>query len=98
LLPPLEEKSIKSGSQSPLLDNHSNSQNSFIELQVEQQPKKTKKNLDLKLVVFMTQTLINCGVKSESIGVITPLNFERNYVSTKLAVRKCLMIVNSLET
>lgn len=81
-----------------MIDNHSNSQNSFIELQAEPKPKKTKKNLDLKLVVFMTQTLINCGVKSEGVGVITPLNFERNYVSTKLAVGKPLMIVNSLET
>lgn len=43
--------------------------------------------LDLKLVIYMAQTLLNCGVKPEEIAIITPLNSEKNYIQTKLNVK-----------
>jgi len=43
--------------------------------------------LDLKLVIFMAQTLLNCGVNPEDIAIITPLNSEKNYIQTKLNVK-----------
>lgn len=48
-------------------------------------PSSTK--LDLRLVIFMAQTLLNCGVPPEDIAIITPLNSEKNYIQTKLNVK-----------
>ena len=87
LLPPIEELTKGSRTASPFKDSN-NSQTSFLDSHhVEKSPYQEISKVDLKLVIFMVNTLIACGVRPEDIGVITPLNYEKNYISNKLNVR-----------
>ncbi len=42
--------------------------------------------IDLKLAVYLTKILLECGVRQEDIAIITPLNYEKNYIQSKLDV------------
>jgi len=68
-----------------LLDEKFNSQMSLTEVSQNSQADDNNK-LDLKLAVYLTRMLLNCGVKPEDIAVITPLNSERSYILSKLDV------------
>jgi len=82
-----------------LLDEKEESKNSISEESQSQPETDTNTGkLDLKLTVFLTKTLLNCGVKPEEIAIITPLNFEKNYIQSKLDVDLCIFKLNPLET
>ena len=70
-----------------LLDEKFNSQMSLTEVSQNAQADDDNNKLDLKLAVYLTRMLLNCGVKPEDIAVITPLNSERSYILSKLDVR-----------
>ena len=52
--------------------------------------KRKNKNLynkiDLKLIVYLAKKIVNCGLTGENLGIITPLNSEKRYLSTRLEV------------
>jgi len=71
-----------------LLDEKEESNNSENSQSQHEEEAHTGK-LDLKLSIYLTKTLLNCGVKPEEIAIITPLNFEKNYIQSKLDVIYC---------
>jgi hypothetical protein len=85
LLPQLSSTSIKISDDDDDLsgiDSDQDSETSMVEnlTQTPNKDKSAKKKLDLKLAIFLVNTLVKCGVKAEDIGVITPLNYEKNYI------------------
>ena len=70
-----------------LLDEKEESRNSFSDYSQSQPEEEANTGkLDLKLTIFLTKTLLNCGINPEEIAIITPLNYEKNYIQSKLDV------------
>ena len=49
-------------------------------------PKTHSKKIDLELVLFLAKTVMKCGIKSESMGIITTLNSEKRFLSKRMEV------------